>query len=119
MRVADRDADTVIPDVDRKDGILQKILGLRLKDHGRALFTFRQPTKAGIDMFLVPRPLEIAFIDEDMQIAEIHGAHPVTLDPDTWRTYRPEKPAKYVLEVEKGMLAEKGVEQGNRVAFLE
>lgn len=119
MRVLNPDADTVIPDVDPKTGQMEKFVGLRLQQDGRALFSFSRPTRAPIDMLLVPRPLDIAFLDSEMRVMEIHGAHPVTADPATWRLYRPEHPYRYALEVEAGLLPSLGFDTGHQLRLLE
>lgn len=119
MRVQNTETGTVIPGIERKDGMLEKVIGLRFRREGRALFTFSRPTTAAIDMVFVPVPLDIAFLDGYMEIMEIHGAFPVTLHPATWRLYRPQEPYRYVLEVEKGLLAENGFDEGDRIDVVE
>ncbi len=118
MRVLNTEADTVIPDVEPKTGVVEKMVGLRLQREGRALFSFSRPTRSAIDMFLVPQPLDIAFLDEDLTVMEIHGAHPVTANPATWRTYRPEEPYRYALEVEAGLLPSRGFDTGHELRLL-
>ncbi|MFB6294610.1 MAG: DUF192 domain-containing protein [Candidatus Nanohaloarchaea archaeon] len=118
MRVLNRNADTVIPDVEPKTGVVEKMLGLRFRRSGRALFSFARPTRSPIDMFLVPRPLDIAFLDENLEVMEIHGAHPVTANPATWRVYRPEEPYRYALEVEAGLLPSRGFDIGHDLHLL-
>lgn len=119
MRVVNRDADTVIANVERKDSMVQKFMGLRFRTEGRAFFSFRRPTRAAIDMAFVRCSLDIAFLNEDMEILEIHGAFPLTLEPATWRVYRPSEPYKYALEVEKELLQEKGFEEGHTLDVLD
>lgn len=113
MRVLNTDADAVIPHVEHKTGVIEKAMGLRFRTDGRAFFSFARPTRAAIDMLFVRTPLDIAFLDEDMQVMEIHGAFPVSLHPVTWRLYRPQDPYQYVLEVEQGLLQEKGFAEGD------
>ncbi len=118
MRVVDRETGNVISEIEHQAGWLQKLLGLRFR-RGRALLSFDRPTRAPVDMFLVPAPLDLAFLDADMNVLEVHGAHPVTLNPDTWRSYRPDTPYQHVLEVEAGLLPHLGVEPGHRLAVVD
>lgn len=118
MRVLNQDNGKVIAEVEHMRNPLQKFLGLRFRKEGRALFSFSRPTRAPVDMFLVPRPLDIAFLDEDMEVMEIHGAHPVNLNPDTWRYYRPDEPYSYALEVEAGLLPYMDFDEGHRLELL-
>lgn len=119
MRVVNRDAEAVIPNVKPMTNVFQKFMGLRFKKEGRAFFSFHWPTRAALDMVFVRYPLDIAFIDEDMTILEIHGAFPLTLHPVTWRLYRPQEKYKHALEVEKGLLHEKGFKEGHTIEAIE
>ncbi|MDY6768896.1 MAG: DUF192 domain-containing protein [Candidatus Nanohaloarchaea archaeon] len=119
MRVLNPAADAVVPDVRPKTGVLDKFIGLRMQGEGRALFSFSRPTRSPVDMLLVPRPLDIAFLDEEFRVMEIHGAHPVTTDPATWRLYRPDRPYRYALEVEAGLLPSLGFAEGHRLRLLD
>ncbi len=118
LRILNRDTGTVIPGVEHKSTIFQKAMGLRFRKAGRAFFSFHEPTRAAIDMALVRGPLDIAFIDKDMEIIEVHGAFPLTYHPATWRLYRPEQPYRYVLEVEKNLLQDRGFAEGHRVSIV-
>lgn len=119
MRVLNRDTGAVIPDVTHKSSVLEKAMGLRFRKTGRAFFTFDRPTRAAIDMALVRGPLDIAFLDDDMEIMEIHGAFPLTHHPATWKLYRPDEPYRYVLEVEKELLQEMEFEEGHRLKVID
>lgn len=113
MRVLNTTNGTVIPDIEHRESIVEKWMGLRFQADGRAFFSFSRPTRGAIDMLFVRTPLDIAFLDAEMRIMEIHGAFPVTLHPVTWRLYRPQDSYRYVLEVEKGLLREKGFAEGH------
>lgn len=119
MRIRNEATGTVIPDVEHKESLLEKGMGLRFREPGRAFFSFDQPTRQPFDMLFVRGPLDIAFLDDDMEIMEIHGAFPVTLHPLTWRTYRPNDPYRYVLEVEQGLLPAHGFEAGHTLDVLD
>ncbi len=115
MRIVNRETGGVIPDVARMDTPLKRFMGLRFREPGRAFFTLPRPARVRIDMLFVRGPIDIAFLDAEKTVQEIHGAHPVTTRPATWRTYRPNEPVSYVLEVERGLLAEHGFAPGHTV----
>lgn len=119
MRILNQDTGTIIPAVEHKETLLEKGIGLRFRESGRAFFSFDAPTRQPFDMLFVRGPLDIAFLDKEMRIMEIHGAFPVTLHPITWRTYRPNEPYQYVLETEQEMLLEQGFEEGHTLDVLD
>lgn len=114
MRVHNLDRDIVIPHVDHKSSPLQKAVGLRFSQDGRAFFPFNRPVREPIDMLFVPRPLDLAFLDAEMRVIEVQRADPVSLHPATWQFYRPDEPYHALLEVEAGLFAEKGMRVGDR-----
>ncbi len=63
-------------------------------------------------MFGMCYDLWIAFIDDKKQVFEQVYAQKMTLNPSTWRIYRPRKPCKYVLET-----PEKLVSIGDKLKF--
>lgn len=115
MRVVNEATDAVIPDVRHMDTALKRFLGLRFRAPGRAFFSFPRDTTARFDMLFVRGPIDVAFCDSDMVVRELHGAHPVTLAPETWRTYAPDEPYRYVLETEKGLLTDRGFAPGQQL----
>lgn len=119
MRIVNEDTDDVIPRVRRCDTFLSRCMGLRFRTPGRAYLAFSRDTRAAIDMLFVRGPIDIAFLDRDHEIIEIHGAPPVTMDPHTWRMYRPDEPYRAALEVEKGLLKERGWAAGHTLRPVE
>ncbi len=110
--------DTCIDDVKRKTGVLEKIKGLMFRESGRALLEFPQQERHGVWMLGMRFPLDLAFIDREKEIVSIkRDIRPMNLDPSTWKIYRPHRMCKYVLEVESGLLDEKGFERGQKLAF--
>ena len=61
-------------------------------------------------------PIDIAFIDSNMIIVNIHTML-VEADRAGVRIYRSDKPAQYVLEVQGGLFAKVGVKEGDKVTF--
>jgi len=109
----------VIGDVERLAGPLEKVRGLMLRPEGsRALLAFGNQDFHGIWMFLMRYSLDVAFLDEGREIVSIRkDVPPAGLHPSTWKVYRPPKMCRYILEVESGLLDEKGFERGDRVTF--
>lgn len=67
--------------------------------HG-LLIEFPEPGKWGIWMLFMRFPLDLIFLDEKMQVVDAKAnIPPVSLNPRTWKIYKPRKPAKYVLEI--------------------
>ncbi len=50
-------------------------------------------------MFGMFFPLKIIFMDKNKDVIDEFDAKPMGLDPRTWCTYKPARPAKYVLEI--------------------
>jgi len=70
----------------------------------------RSRRASGIHMFFMRIPLDIIFTDSEKKVVD-----KVTLDP--WATYTPIAPAKYIIELEKGKLAESNTEIGDELDF--
>ncbi len=62
-------------------------------------FTMPYEAKWPFWMFGMLFPLKIIFMDKNKEVISEFDAKPMSLDPRTWRTYRPARPAKYVLEI--------------------
>jgi len=78
--------------------------GLMFKKSGNMLLEFPFSARHGIWMLCMRYPLDLIFIDNQKQVAEIiKNVPPLTLDPRTWKIYHPKKVARYVLEVEAGI----------------
>ncbi|MBI4020231.1 MAG: DUF192 domain-containing protein [Candidatus Aenigmarchaeota archaeon] len=90
----------IAEDADLADTYWKRIKGLMFRQTGSMLFTFKKPGFYGIWMLFMRFPLYIIFLDSQMRVIDIaENARPVSLNPKTWRTYYPEKPAKYILEI--------------------
>ncbi|MFB6167008.1 MAG: DUF192 domain-containing protein [Candidatus Nanohaloarchaea archaeon] len=116
MEVVDTENGNSVEEVERRDTLWGKFKGLRM-ERGRVLMSFRGGSRPVLDMFLVPEPLELAFIDSSMEIVEVKQARPWTWNPSTWSFYRPEEGCSHVLEVERGLLEEKGFRTGHELEF--
>ncbi|AUB60815.1 MAG: DUF192 domain-containing protein [Methanobacterium sp.] len=70
----------------------------------------RSRRASGIHMFFMRIPLDVVFADSDKKVVDT-----VTLDP--WTTYTPVAPARYVIELEIGKIAESNTEIGDELDF--
>lgn len=71
----------------------------------------RSRSGSAIHMFFVRFPLDIIFADSDKKVVDI-----VSINP--WKTYTPKKPAKYVIEMEKGTIKNSKTEIGDKINFI-
>ena len=89
------------------DNILTRAWGLSLKKEGKMLFKFSRNTSAAIDMMLLSRPLYLYFANQEKEIIHKEKAEPWTWNPKTWKTYRPRKKYKYLIETFEPLELEK------------
>jgi len=73
--------------------------------------TSRSRSGSAIHMFFVRFPLDIIFTDSEKNVVDT-----VSIDP--WKTYTPKKPAKYVIEMEKGTIKYSKTEIGDILDFI-
>ena len=70
-----------------------------------------------IHMLLMKYPIDVVWVDDAMTVVDVKRGiqpfHPFKLR--TWRIYRPQKPARYVVELGKGELGT--TQQGDVVQF--
>jgi len=95
------------------DTLLKKSWGLSRRSEGKMLFVFIKPGRPAIDMMLVLESLNLYFLDSDKQVVDTYLAEPWTLNPRTWRLYRPNKDSKYLLESFEDL----DLEEGDSVDF--
>ena len=70
--------------------------------------------ESSIHMMFVPQDLEVVWADEDLRVVDVKKCKKGSLNPLTWRTYKPRKAAKYVIE----LLNAKGTLKGDRLQFI-
>ena len=92
----------------------QRQTGLMLRkgmpQHEGMIFVFEQPTKQCFWMKNTLLPLSAAFIADDGTIVNIEDMKPQTLD-----AHCSAKPVRYVLEMNKGWFAKKGIKEGAKL----
>lgn len=87
----------------------------QLKDGTGMLFIFDEPSYHGIWMKDMKYPIDIIWLDEDRKI--IHIQEFATPDSYPERTFTPQVPAKYVLEVPVGSVKSYGMNHGKTMTF--
>jgi uncharacterized membrane protein (UPF0127 family) len=92
----------------------QRMTGLmhrkEMPQHEGMLFVFEAPTQQCFWMKNTLLPLAIAFVGDDGTIANIDEMAPQTLD-----SHCSTRPVRYVLEMNKGWFAKKGIKAGAKL----
>ena len=78
--------------------------------HEGMIFVFDQPTEQCFWMKNTLLPLTAAFVDEDGTIVNLVDMKPLTTNP-----HCSAKPVRYVLEMNKGWFAKKGIKAGTKL----
>ena len=71
----------------------------------------RSRSGSAIHMFFVKFPLDIIFADTNKEVVDT-----VSINP--WKMYTPKKPARYVIEMEKGTINSSKTEIGDKLDFI-
>lgn len=109
---------TKIENVRTADTLLSKARGLMFKKSGRLLLKFNIPNKHAIWMPNMLFSLDLIFIDADKKVVDIiKNASPLTLNPKTWKIYKPKRKCSYVLEVEAGLANKKRFKVWDKLKF--
>ena len=82
-----------------------------MPQHEGMLFVFEQPTKQCFWMKNTLLPLAIAFVADDGTVVNIDEMKPQTLE-----SHCSDRPVRYVLEMNTGWFAKKGVKAGTRLS---
>ena len=87
------------------DSSIKRILGLMYReDNASMFFVFDKDSKYGIWMLNMKFPLDIVWLDKNMKIIDfIEGIKPC-MSLFNCKTYTPEYPSRYVLELKKGSI---------------
>ena len=93
----------------------QRSMGLMFRkempQHEGMLFVFEQPAKQCFWMKNTFLPLTAAFVSDDGTIVNL-----VDMKPQTTDSHCSEKPVRFVLEMNQGWFAKKGLKAGSRVS---
>jgi uncharacterized protein len=106
---------TALGQADMADSFASRFRGLMLKkklERGLVLKIPKGRGKQGsaIHMFFMRISIDVVFLDSQMTVVD-----QVHLKP--WQTYTPQSPARYVIELEKGLIQESSTEIGDKLNF--
>jgi uncharacterized protein len=92
----------------------QRAIGLmyrkEMSQHEGMLFIFEQPSRQCFWMKNTLLPLTAAFIDDDGTVVNLADMKPQTLD-----SHCSDKPVRFVLEMNQGWFAKKGLKAGTKL----
>jgi uncharacterized membrane protein (UPF0127 family) len=91
----------------RQTGLMHR---KEMPQHEGMLFVFEQPSQQCFWMKNTLLPLSIAFVADDGAIVNIEEMAPQTLD-----SHCSKQPVRYVLEMNKGWFAKKGIKAGAKL----
>jgi len=80
------------------DSFWKRTVGLSFSKKKNMFFHLPYEDKWSLWMFGVRYRIKMIFIDKNKIVIDIKEGKPLSLDPKTWRTYKPKKPCKYILE---------------------
>ncbi len=97
------------------DKFLSRFKGLMLKNKIESGLVLKIPAGRGkrgsaIHMFFMRIPLDVIFLNENREVLDM-----VSLEP--WNMYTPIKPARYVIELEKGSIKKSSTQIGDFFDF--
>ncbi len=96
--------------------MLKQGMGLSFSAKRRnMLFMFPLERRWEFWMFGMRYPIKIVFIDKNKKVISVQKAVPLSLNPASWKIYRPEERCKYVLEL--GRDINKKFEIGNKLSW--
>lgn len=115
FRVINRTKSTVLGESKIADTFFSRLRGTMFKKELERGLILKLPSTrsrsgSAIHMFFVRFPLDIIFADSDKKVVDV-----ISIDP--WKTYTPKKPARYIIEMEKGTIESSGTEIGDELDF--
>ena len=101
------DAQVAITPQQRQTGLMYR---KEMPQHEGMLFVFEQPAQQCFWMKNTLLPLTAAFVDDDGTVVNLADMKPQTLD-----SHCSAKPVRYVLEMNQGWFAQKGIKAGAKL----
>jgi len=102
------DAQVALTPQERQIGLMQR---KNMPQHEGMLFVFEQASEQCFWMKNTLLPLTAAFVADDGTIVNT-----VDMKPETTDSHCSAKPVRYVLEMNKGWFAKKGIKQGSKLS---
>lgn len=88
-----------------------KARGLMFSRRRTLVFEFATPRKVSLHMWFVFFPIDVIFLDGEKRVVEVKK------DFRPFRTYTPENPATYVIEVPAGTVEITSTRVGDQIRF--
>lgn len=85
-------------EADVADSFWKRVVGLGFSGKKNMFFPLPFEGQWSLWMFAVDYPIKMIFIDNNRKVIDIKKAVPLSFDRKTWRTYKPKKACKYILE---------------------
>ena len=85
-------------EAEKADNLWKRAIGLSFSKKKNMFFILPYEGRWSLWMFWVRYPIKMIFIDKNKTVIDIKNGEPLSFDPKTWRTYKPKKPCKYILE---------------------
>ena len=106
---------TNIGKIELADSFMSRFLGLMFRAQVNNGMILKLPSSrsrygSAIHMFFMRFPLDIVFADSEKKIVDM-----VSIDP--WKTYTPNAPSKYVIELKKGSIEKFNLEIDDELDF--
>ncbi len=103
------------------DTFVKRMIGLMYrdgleKDHCM-LFDFHGKGKYGIWMHNMRFPIDVLWVGSDMSIVDTLSSAKRCGNILRCRTYKPSSPARYVIELPSGYIAERGIAAGMKISI--
>ena len=102
------DAQVAATDEQRATGLMFR---RQMPQHEGMLFIFERPSQQCFWMKNTLLPLSAAFVDDDGTVVNVEDMKPQTLD-----SHCSSRPVRFVLEMNQGWFAKKGIKPGARLA---
>ncbi len=102
------DAQVAATDEQRATGLMFR---KQMPQHEGMLFIFERPSQQCFWMKNTLLPLSAAFVDDDGTVVNVEDMKPQTLD-----SHCSARPVRFVLEMNQGWFAKKGIKPGARLA---
>jgi uncharacterized membrane protein (UPF0127 family) len=125
MRITNRSRRTVLAGtVEVATSFWKKSLGLMFRggisEDAGFLMEFGKPSKDLYSIWMLGMffPIDVVFISAEKEVTDVYGnVPPLSLNPRTWKVYRPTKPVKWILELKAGRARKSGTVAGDKLRF--
>ncbi|HIH61404.1 MAG TPA: DUF192 domain-containing protein [Methanobacteriales archaeon] len=115
LKVLNKTRNECLGNVKIADTFISRFKGLMFKKDIKEGLLLKMPEGRGrggssIHMFFMRISLDVIFLDAEKRVVDL-----ATLKP--WQVYIPNKPAKYIIELPQGSIADSGTRIGDIIEF--